>query len=183
MGKSEMSDQAESMKLFGRWSYEDVKVTDQSLQNYIAIETKRARVYVPHTAGRYQVKKFRKAQCPIIERVLNTIQHHGRNAGKKVKAMRIMRQTLELIELQTGENPIQVVVDAITNCGPREDSTKIGKGGSAKRQAVDVSSFRRISQAVFFLTSYARKASFRKTKNIAECLAAEFMSAASNDSS
>ena len=104
-----MAETQESMKLFGRWSYDDVKVNDPSLQNYIAIETKKAQVYVPHTAGRYQVKKFRKAQCPIIERVLNTLQHAGRNSGKKIKSMRIMRQTLELIELQTGENPIQVI--------------------------------------------------------------------------
>ena len=103
-----MAETQESMKLFGRWSYDDVKVNDPSLYNYIALESKKAQVYVPHTAGRYQVKKFRKAQCPIIERVLNTLQHHGRNSGKKVKAMRIMRQAMELIELQTGENPIQV---------------------------------------------------------------------------
>lgn len=25
-------------------------------------------VFVPHTAGRYQKKRFRKAQCPIVER-------------------------------------------------------------------------------------------------------------------
>jgi small subunit ribosomal protein S5e len=25
-------------------------------------------VYVPHTAGRYAQKRFRKAQCPIVER-------------------------------------------------------------------------------------------------------------------
>ena len=105
---TDKANQDEGMKLFGRWSYQDVKVEDQSLANYIAVETKRSQVYVPHTAGRYQVKKFRKALCPIVERVLNTLQHHGRNAGKKVKAMRIMRQTMELIELQTGENPIQV---------------------------------------------------------------------------
>ena len=103
-----MAETQESMKLFGRWSYDELKVEDPSLQNYIAIESKRVQVYVPHTAGRYQVKKFRKAQCPIVERVLTTLMHHGRNAGKKVKAMRIMRQALELIELQTGENPIQV---------------------------------------------------------------------------
>ena len=71
----------------------------------------------------------------------------------------------------------------MSNCGPREDSTKIGKGGSAKRQAVDVSSFRRISQAIFFITTYARKASFKKTKNIAETLAAEMILASNNDSS
>lgn len=25
-------------------------------------------MYVPHTAGRYQKRRFRKAQCPIVER-------------------------------------------------------------------------------------------------------------------
>jgi small subunit ribosomal protein S5e len=25
-------------------------------------------VYVPHTAGRYQKRRFRKALCPIVER-------------------------------------------------------------------------------------------------------------------
>jgi hypothetical protein len=38
-----------------------------ALEDYIAVKTKSA-VYVPHTAGRYQKKRFRKAQCPIVER-------------------------------------------------------------------------------------------------------------------
>ncbi len=44
-----------------------VQVTDISLEDYIAVKPKFA-VYVPHTAGRYQKKRFRKAQCPIVER-------------------------------------------------------------------------------------------------------------------
>ncbi len=43
------------------------QVTDISLEDYIAVKPKFA-VYVPHTAGRYQKKRFRKAQCPIVER-------------------------------------------------------------------------------------------------------------------
>ena len=38
-----------------------------ALEDYIAVKPKFAR-YVPHTAGRYQKKRFRKAQCPIVER-------------------------------------------------------------------------------------------------------------------
>ena len=109
------------------------------------------------------------------------IAFHGRNTGKKVKAMRIMRQTLEIIELQTGENPIQVVIDAIGNCGAREDSTRIGTGGGVKRQAVDVSSFRRVNQAIYYITKYARDRSFKNFKNIAEVLADELMQAAKNN--
>jgi hypothetical protein len=36
-------------------------------QDYIGVKSKHA-VYVPHTAGRYAQKRFRKAQCPIVER-------------------------------------------------------------------------------------------------------------------
>lgn len=46
-------------RLFNKWSYEDVEVKDISLQDYIQI---RQQVYLPHTAGRFAVKRFRKAQ-------------------------------------------------------------------------------------------------------------------------
>ena len=44
-----------------------LQVNDISLEDYIAVKSKNA-VFVPHTAGRYQKKRFRKAQCPIVER-------------------------------------------------------------------------------------------------------------------
>lgn len=50
-----------------RWGCGHFQVTDISLEDYIAVKPKFA-VYVPHTAGRYQKKRFRKAQCPIVER-------------------------------------------------------------------------------------------------------------------
>lgn len=40
--------------------------------------------FVPHSAGRFQAKRFKKAQCPIVERLTNSIMMHGRNNGKKV---------------------------------------------------------------------------------------------------
>ena len=52
----------------------------------------------------------------------------------------------------TDQNPIQVLVDAIVNTGPREDSTRIGSQGTVRRQAVDVSPLRRVNQAVALLT-------------------------------
>ena len=36
-------------------------------EDYIAVKSKFA-VYVAHTAGRYQKRRFRKALCPIVER-------------------------------------------------------------------------------------------------------------------
>lgn len=38
------------------------------------------------------------------------------------------------------------MVNAIINSGPREDSTRIGRAGTARRQAVDVSPLRRVNQ-------------------------------------
>lgn len=40
----------------------------------------------------------------------------------------------------------QVLVTAIINSGPREDSTRIGRAGTVRRQAVDVSPLRRVNQ-------------------------------------
>lgn len=78
-------------KLFSKWSYDDIQIQDACFIDYIACKTKKSQVYVPHTAGRYQAKKFRKALCPIVERLVGSMQFHGRNTGKKVKAIRIVR--------------------------------------------------------------------------------------------
>ena len=168
-------------KLFNKWSYDNLEVIDPALDNYMAVGTTKSRVFLPHTAGRYQVKKFRKAQCPIIERVIGFIAFKGRNTGKKLKAMRLMRQTLEIIDLMTGRNPIQVIMDAICYASCREDSTRIGKGGNVRRVAVDVSSMRRVSQGIGFIVSFARTKSFKNMKSFSECLAAEFILASKND--
>ena len=46
------------------------------------------------------------------------------------------------------QNPLQVLVNAIINSGPREDSTRIGRAGTVRRQAVDVSPLRRVNQVL-----------------------------------
>jgi len=119
------------------------------LIDYIQVK---APVYLPHTAGRFASKRFRKAQCPIVERLTNSLMMHGRNNGKKLMAVRIVKHAFEIIHLLSDQNPIQVLVDAIINTGPREDSTRIGSAGTVRRQAVDVSPLRRVNQAVSLLT-------------------------------
>jgi len=86
------------------------------------------------------------------------------------------------IHIMTDQNPIQVAVDAIVNCGPREDSTRIGSAGTVRRQAVDVSPLRRVNQAIALLTIGAREAAFRNVKSVAECLAEELINAAKGSS-
>ncbi|KAG5447515.1 40S ribosomal protein S5-1 [Clonorchis sinensis] len=165
------------IRLFGKWSADEVSVSDLSLTDHITVKGK-GNPILPHTAGRYQVKRFRKAQCPLIERVCCSLMMHGRNNGKKLKALNILKHTFEIIHLLSGENPIQVLVNAILNSGAREDSTRIGRGGTVRRQAVDVSPLRRVNQAIYLLCTGAREAAFRNVKTIAECLADELLNAA-----
>eukprot|EP00800_Vazella_pourtalesii_P009268 TRINITY_DN2344_c0_g1_i1.p1 TRINITY_DN2344_c0_g1~~TRINITY_DN2344_c0_g1_i1.p1 ORF type:complete len:225 (+),score=49.38 TRINITY_DN2344_c0_g1_i1:49-723(+) len=164
------------VKLFNKWDPSKVVCEDLCLQDYIAFKDKRA-VYVPHTAGRYAKKRFRKATCPVVERLANSLMMHGRNNGKKLMAMKIVEHAFDIIHLVTNENPIQVLVQAIINSGPREDSTRIGRAGTVRRQAVDVSPLRRVNQAIWLICSGARDAAFRNIKTIAECLADELINA------
>ena len=145
-----MADTAVEIKLFGKWSYEDVEVTDVALKDYLTVTTKK--VFLPHSAGRFNVKRFRKAQCPLVERLTNSLMMHGRNNGKKLLAVRIVKHAFDIVHLLTSRNPLQVLVDAVVSSGAREDSTRVGTGGNARRQAVDVSPLRRVNQAIYFIT-------------------------------
>jgi small subunit ribosomal protein S5e len=171
--------EAAEIKLFGKWSTEEVKCNDMSLQDYIGVKRK---VPIPHTNGRYASKCFKKASCPIVERLTNSMMMRGRNNGKKLLAIRIVKQAFEIMNLQTDENPIQTLVNAIVNSGPREDSTRIGTGGTARRQAVDVSPLRRVNVSISLLTKGAREAAFRNIDSIAECLANELINASKGSS-
>lgn len=163
------------IKLFNKWSFDELEIKDISLTDYVQV---RKPTYLPHTAGRYAAKRFRKAQCPIVERLTNSLMMSGRNNGKKMKAVRIVQHAMEIINLLTDLNPLQVVIDAIVNSGAREDSTRVGSAGNVRRQAVDVSPLRRVNQAIALITTGAREASFRNVKTIAECLAEELINAA-----
>ena len=171
---------ANELKLFGKYEYsEDVK--DVTLADLMSINTSKSNIIVPHTSGKYQVKRFRKIQCPIIERLTNSLMYHGRNNGKKCLAIKIIKQALEIISLVTNKNPLEVVLKAITVAGPREDSTRIGAGGTVKKSAVDVSPLRRINIGIYLITVGAREASFRNNKSVAECLADELMNCANDN--
>ncbi|MEM0453565.1 MAG: 30S ribosomal protein S7 [Sulfolobales archaeon] len=163
--------------VFGKWSYEGVIVRDPSLKKYISLKP----VYLPHTGGRHEHRRFGKAEVPIVERLINKLMRPGRNTGKKHLAYNIVKMAFELVHLKTGENPIQVLVRAIENVAPREETTRIMYGGIIYHVAVDVSPQRRVDIALKNLVDGAKSASFRSQKSIEECLADELVAAASND--
>ena len=101
----------------------------------------------------------------------------SRSNGKKQNAVKLFRQTLEIINLLTDKNPLEILFEAIVQSGAREDSTRIGSGGTVRRQAVDVSPLRRVNQAIYLICKGARESAFRSHKSVPECLADEIIGA------
>ena len=165
------------IKLFNKWSYDGLIVRDPSLKRYISLKP----VLLPHTGGRHEHRRFGKAEVPIVERLINKLMRPGRNMGKKHLAYNIVKKAFDLIFLKTGENPLQVLIRAIENAAPREETTRIMYGGIVYHVAVDVSPQRRVDLALKHLTEGARLAAFNNPKPIEEALAEEIIAAANND--
>jgi len=174
-----LSRQKESLKvqLFGKWSYEDIQVNDIGLQRYISLKP----LVVPHSMGRHEHKRFRKANVNIVERLINNLMRPGKNAGKKTKATNIVKHAFEIIHLRTGKNPIEVLVKAIENSAPCEDTTRLSYGGIVYHLSVDVSPQRRIDLALRHICEGARKSAMHNPRSIEECLAEELILAARHD--
>ena len=167
----------EKIKLFGKWDYDDVEIRDPGLKKYISLKS----VWLPHTGGRHEHRRFGKAEVPIVERLINKLMRPGRNMGRKHLAYNIVQKAFDIIYLRTKTNPLQVLVRAIENAAPREETTRIMYGGIVYHVAVDVSPQRRVDLALRFITEGARIAAFNNPKPIEECLADEIIAAANND--
>ncbi|MCE4610563.1 MAG: 30S ribosomal protein S7 [Desulfurococcales archaeon] len=167
----------DQIRLFGKWSWVGVEIRDPSLKKYINLKP----VWLPHTGGRHEKRRFGKAEVPIVERLMNKLMRPGRNGGKKHLAYNIVKTAFDIIYFETGENPIQVLVRAIENSAPREDTTRITYGGITYRVSVDVSPQRRVDVALKLIADGARQCAFNNPKPIEECLAEELILAARGD--
>ena len=168
---------AEEVKLFGKWSFEGIEVKDPGLKRYVSLKP----VHVPHSMGRHEHRRFRKADVSIVERLLNDLMRPGMSAGKKARTTNLLRNTFEIIHLQTKQNPLKILIQAIENSSPCEDTTRLGYGGVVYHMAVDISPQRRLDLALRFLSEGARKAAFGTPRPLEECLAEELALAARND--
>jgi len=169
--------EVEETKLFEKWSFKEVQVKDLGLQRYISLKP----MVVPHTMGRHEHKRFRKANVNIVERLVNNVMHPGKNAGKKARAMNIVKHALEIARLRTGKNPIEVLVKAVENSAPCEDTTRISYGGIVYHLSVDIAPQRRLDLALRHISEAARQAAINSPRSIEECLAEELILAANND--
>jgi len=171
--------------LFNRWDFDEVTINDPGLKRAISLKP----VYIPHSFGRQEHRRFGKAEVNIVERLINQLMRFGRKywkntgrmGGKKHRAINIVRTTLDIVHLRTGKNPVEVLVRAIENASPNEDVTRITYGGVTYHVSVDVSPFRRIDIALRNIALGAREAAFSHPKSIEECLADEIIAAANGD--
>jgi small subunit ribosomal protein S7 len=169
--------QERDIKLFGKWSFKDIKVQDAGLERYISLKP----VVVPHSMGRHEHKRFRKASICIVERLVNNLMRPGKNAGKKARVANMVKQAFEIVNLRTGKNPIEALVRAIENSAPCEDTTRISYGGIVYHMSVDVAPQRRIDLALRNICDAARAASVNNPRSVEECLAEELVLAANRD--
>ncbi len=169
--------QPQDIKLFQKWSFKDVTVVDIGLQRYLNLTP----MVAPHSMGRHEHQRFRKAKVNVVERLINSLMRSGKNSGKKAKTTNIVKEAFEIINAKTGKNPIEVLVKAVENAAPCEDTTRISYGGVVYHLSVDVAPQRRIDLAIRHISEGARASSINNPKSIQETLADELILAAAKD--
>ena len=169
--------QPEDIRLFQKWTFKDIAVVDIGLQRYLNLTP----MVAPHSMGRHEHQRFRKAKVNIVERLINGLMRSGRNSGKKAKATNIVKETFEIIYLRTNRNPIEVLVKAVENASQCEDTTRVSYGGVVYHLSVDVAPQRRIDLAIRHITEGARASSKNNPRSIQETLADELVLAANKD--
>ena len=186
-------EETEPILLFGKYDPSEVRINDPSLMKYVSLDTKK----IPHTFGKNTRKRFAKGDLNIVERLINKLMRSGQGkrklsgkyirgrygCGKKFQAMQIVEDAFELIEIRTQKNPIQILVDAIQNAGPREDTTRIKKGGVSYSVSVDVAPLKKVDEALKNLALATFSSSFKKKESAAEALAKELIATANEDNS
>ena len=178
MSEDELQSTDEGIKLFGEWSFEGIEVRDIGLKRYINLDP----VYLPHSGGRHEARKFRKSNLNIVERLINNLMKPGSSGGEKSRITSAVKTSFSIIKLKTGRNPVEVLVRAIENSAPNEYTTRIGYGGVVYRLAVDCSPQRRIDLSLRYLVRGIKEQTFSNRKTLEEIIADQLIGAANNDS-
>ena len=162
-------------ELFGRWDVSEIHYSDPSTRRYISVTP------VAHTMGRHASKQFKKSEISVVERLANRLMQHSDNTGKKQQSLKIVREAFETIANQTEENPVQILVTAIENAAPREETVRLKYGGISVPKAVDTAPQRRVDQALKFIADGTFSAAFKSPTSVEEALAQQLMGAADYD--
>ncbi len=176
-----------NLLLFRKWDLSDIEIKDRGLTHAISLK----KIIMPLDFGRSALKRFNKAEVNIVERLVNKLMHFGkkyakntgRMGGKKVQSINTVKTAFEIIHLKTGKNPVEVLVRAVENSAPNEDTTRIVYGGTVYHVSVDVAPIRRVDLALRFIADCVKESTFSNPKPIEEHLSEQLIAAAENDPS
>src|SRR5574338_1021913 len=174
-----------NIMLFNKWDTSQIEIGDPGLKTAISLKP----AVIPITFGRHEHQRLKKAEVNIVERLANKMMHFGkkyakntgRMGGKKAKMLNIVKTAFDIIHLETGKNPVELLVKAVENSSPNEDTTRIVYGGVVYHVSVDVAPLRRVDLALRFIAEGVRDASFSNPKAMEENLAEHLILAAAND--
>lgn len=174
-----------NIQLFNKWDTSEIKLNDAGLKTVIKLPP----AVIPVTFGRHEHQRLKKAEVHIVERLANKMMHFGkkyakntgRMGGKKAHALKAVKAAFDIIHLETGKNPVELLVRAIENSSPNEDTTRIVYGGVVYHVSVDVAPLRRVDLALRFIAEGIRESTYSKPQTIEEALAKEIILASNND--
>jgi len=109
--------------------------------------------------------------------VLSIFVQHMMMRGKKSLAMRLMYDTLDLVQEKSGKPGIEVFDTAMKNVGPVMEVRPRRVGGATYQVPMEVPTGRRMTLAIRWILSASRA---RSGKSFAEKLAGELMDASTN---
>jgi len=162
--------------VLSKYDMKEVKIEDKGLEKYINLDTENI-----YHGGIYANKIFGKSKIPLVERIINNLMRTEHYNGKKMKAYKSVRAAFEIIDKRTKTNPMQVLIEALQNAAPKEETTRLRFGGISVPKAVDVAPQRRLDIAIRNICKGAVNASHKNKKSIEACLADEIIKASKND--
>lgn len=168
-------------KIFDLYETKNIEINDLGLRGVINLNPK----LVLKNQGR-NAQKFGQAKVNIVERLISrvgVVGHRGKkhriilgnSPSKQLKNSKIILEAFKLIEKKTNKNPVEVLVRAIENSSPRDETTTIEYGGAKYPQAVDVSPLRRVNVALKHLAQGGSDKSFNKKKSFSLGIAEEII--------
>lgn len=187
MAEQAQTTQLPVFKIFDKYDISEIKIEDPGLQVAINLEPK----LILKSQGRF-VQKYGQVKVNVVERLMNKLAvagHRGKKhkiekgnaTGKYSKNMKIVLEAFNIIENKTKNNPVAILVKAVENAAPRDETTVIEYGGARYPQAVDVSPIRRVNLALKHIVHGASDRAFNKKKTIAQGLAEEIIMASESN--
>ncbi len=176
--------------VFGKYNPNEVEISDGSIEQYVNLKS-----YVyPNIYGRRKFQSYYESHISIVERLINklmrggtgkkvggkVIRTEGRLQGKKVKVLHVVEKSFAIVNKQTGKNPLQVLINALQNSAPIEDTTRVRYGGISYNVAVGISAQRRLNVALKNIALAALIGAFKNRRSLSEALANELILAANN---